>query len=248
MKLSQAAASVLFSSAALAAPAKTVQERSTTTCSSFNSITTGAYTIYQNLWGASAASSGSQCQTFNSLSNGYVSWSTSWSWEGGSSNVKSYDNVAVTSTGVKLSEISSIDSKFEWSYTGNNVVADVSFDLFTAASASGAAEYEIMIWLAALGGAGPISSTGSPIATPKIDSTTWKLYKGPNGDTTVFSFVAESEVTNFDDDIFKLVTYLIDNEGLSSSQYLTTLEAGTEPFTGSDAVFTVSAYSAVINK
>lgn len=97
--------------------------------------------------------------------------------------------------------------------------------MFTSSSASGTSEFEIMVWLAALGGAGPISSTGSAVATVTVAGTSFKLYSGPNGSTTV---------------------YLINNEGFSSSQYLTTLEAGTEPFTGSDVVLTVSAYSAAI--
>ena len=89
-----------------------------------------------------------------------------------------------------------------------------------------------MIWLAALGGAGPISSTGSTIATPTIDGVSWKLYSGPNGATTVYSFVASSEVTSFSGDIKAFFTYLINSQGFSSSQYLTSIGAGTEPFTG----------------
>lgn len=92
--------------------------------------------------------------------------------------------------------------------------------------------YEIMIWLAAYGGAGPISSTGSAIATPTIDGTTWSLYSGPNGDTTVYSFVAPSHLGNFDGDILKFLTYLTTNEGVSSSSVVTKIQSGTEPFSG----------------
>ena len=88
-----------------------------------------------------------------------------------------------------------------------------------------------MIWLAALGGAGPISSTGSPVSTPTIDGVTWKLYSGPNGATTVYSFVAESQQTSFSGDIKSFFTYLASNEGYPLSQYLVNLNAGTEPFT-----------------
>jgi xyloglucan-specific endo-beta-1,4-glucanase len=66
------------------------------------------------------------------------------------------------------------------SQTGSNIVADVSYDIFTSASAGGPSAYEIMIWVAAIGGAGPISSTGSPVATVNIAGATWKLYEGPN--------------------------------------------------------------------
>ena len=102
-----------------------------------------------------------------------------------------------------------------------------------------------MIWLAAIGGAGPISSTGSAIATPTIAGHSWKLYTGPNGDTTVYSFVATSEITSFSGDLVDFFTYLEENEAYSSSQYLQSVGAGTEPFTGSSAVFSTSAYSLV---
>lgn len=52
-----------------------------------------------------------------------------------------------------------MQSTFDWTYSGSGITADVSYDLFTSSTASGSNEYEIMIWLAALGGAGPISST-----------------------------------------------------------------------------------------
>jgi xyloglucan-specific endo-beta-1,4-glucanase len=105
------------------------------------------------------------------------------------------------------------------SYSGTDVVADVSYDMFTSSMSSGSAEFEIMIWLAALGGAGPISSTGSPIATPTIAGTTWNLYLGPNGKTTIYSFVASSKVTSFSVDLLEFYTYLLSNEGFSTSQY-----------------------------
>jgi xyloglucan-specific endo-beta-1,4-glucanase len=104
--------------------------------------------------------------------------------------------------------------------------------MFTSSSATGANEYEIMIWLAALGGAGPISSTGSPVSTTTIGGVTFKLYSGPNGSTTVYSFVAESEATSFSADILDFYKYLESSEGFPSSQYLLNIGAGTEPFTG----------------
>lgn len=104
--------------------------------------------------------------------------------------------------------------------------------MFTSSSATGSNEYEIMIWLAALGGAGPISSTGSPVATPTIDGVTWKLFSGPNGATTVYSFVAESETSNFSGDLLNFYKYLESSQGFPSSQYLLSIGAGTEPFTG----------------
>ncbi|GAB7349733.1 hypothetical protein MBLNU459_g0469t1 [Dothideomycetes sp. NU459] len=244
MKFVYATAMALFAAAASAAPTSTVEKRSSI-CGQWDSVTTGVYTLYQDLWNE-AEGSGSQCSQVKSLSGSNIAWSTSWSWADNSNQVKSYANVVTKVTSTKLSGISKIASVWDWSYTGSNIVADVSYDIFTSATSGGSNAYEIMIWLAALGGAGPISSTGSAIATVTLAGHSFKLYKGLNGSTTVFSFVAVSEVTSFSGDIKTFLTYLINNQGLSSSQYLTSIGAGTEPFTGSSAVFTTSDYSLTV--
>lgn len=127
------------------------------------------------------------------------------------------------------------------------MVADVAYDLFTSSSADGDEEYEIMIWLAALGGAGPISSTGSTIGNPTVGGTTWDLYKGPNGQMTVYSFVAPSSVENFSADLVDFLKYLQESQGLPSSQFLTHVQAGTEPFSGQDAKMSVSSFKVTVN-
>ena len=103
-----------------------------------------------------------------------------------------------------------------------------------------------MIWLGALGGAGPISSTGSPIATVDILGTSWNLFNGMNGQMNVFSFVASSNVQNFSGDLTAFTEYLVANQGVSASQILQSVGAGTEPFIGSNAVLTTSKYSASV--
>ncbi|KXJ96355.1 xyloglucan-specific endo-beta-1,4-glucanase precursor [Microdochium bolleyi] len=233
-----------------ATPTPTLDKRATTFCGDWDSAATGGYTVYNNLWGKGAATSGSQCTTLTGMSGSNLQWSTSWSWQGGNYNVKSYPNAVLTSAAPKqLSAIKSIPSAWQWSYTGNNMVANVAYDLFTSsvASASSTPQYEIMIWLGALGGAGPISSTGSAIATPTINGVKWNLFKGPNGAMTVFSFVAPSQQTNFSGDLNAFVKYLTSSQGLPASQYLNSLGAGTEPFVGSNAVFRTTAYRAAVN-
>jgi len=116
---------LLAASAVLAAPTSTVEreaspvdsaleKRSTQFCGSFGSLVASPYTFYHNNWGASAATSGSQCTTFNDLASNTASWSTSWTWAGGSSSVKSYSNVALENVGKQLSAISTINSI--WKY------------------------------------------------------------------------------------------------------------------------------------
>lgn len=91
-----------------------LEKRATTYCGSFGSETAGAFTFYHNNWGASAATSGSQCTTFNDLSGSTASWSTSWTWAGGSSSVKSYSNVALAAVNKQLSAVKTIQSTWKW--------------------------------------------------------------------------------------------------------------------------------------
>jgi hypothetical protein len=134
------------------------------------------------------------------------------------------------------------------SYTGTNIVADVSYDAFISSSDSTTVthDYEVMVWLARLGGAEPLGYSGGAIATVSISGVSWDLYKGSNG-WTVYSFVATSEETSFSGDMNDFFTYLVDNQGVPSSYYLQTIGAGTEPFTGSNTWFTVSPYTISLN-
>jgi xyloglucan-specific endo-beta-1,4-glucanase len=157
--------------------------------------------------------------------------------------VKSYANVVTKISQKALSSIKSLPAVWNWSYAGSNLIANVSFDLFTSSTATGSAQYEIMIWLAALGGAGPISATGSPIATVTLAGTSWKLYNGKNGQMNVYSFVATNPVQNFKGDVMEFVNYLTGKQGMPKSQILQSVGAGTEPFSGNNGVLTTSAYS-----
>ena len=75
------------------------------------------------------------------------------------------------------------------------------------------------------------------------------MYKGPNGAMTVFSFLPADgkQLKSFNADINLFYTYLIENQGLPSSQYLKSVGAGTEPTIGSNAVFTTKSYSVQVN-
>lgn len=97
----------------LALPPTRVKPRSTTVCGQWDSVATGSYTVYQDLWGEDSGT-GSQCSTVDGLSGSDLSWSTSWSWSGGSSDVKSYANAVTDITVAQLSSISSIPTTWDW--------------------------------------------------------------------------------------------------------------------------------------
>ncbi|KAJ5812246.1 hypothetical protein N7474_008547 [Penicillium riverlandense] len=232
-------------SSASVLPTRTLQRRADF-CGQYDSTTTGSYSVNNNLWGLSEDENGTQCTGVDSLSGSTIAWHTTFSWSGDTTQVKSYADVALQFSAQQLSAISSIESSWDWSYSTTDITADVSYDMFLSSSATGSNEYEIMVWLAAIGGAGPISSTGSPIATATINGITWNLYYGMNGSTYVYSFVANSEVTSFSGDMLQFFQYLEEYEGVSSSLYLITVQSGTEPFSGT-AELTTSAYSVVVS-
>ncbi|KIY65363.1 glycoside hydrolase family 12 protein [Cylindrobasidium torrendii FP15055 ss-10] len=225
-----------------------------TYCGQWDSVTTTYYILYLDQWGKDNASSGSACASLTSESGTSLGWKTNWTWSGGS-GVKSYTNInAKTNLNKQLSAISSIKSTWNWSQSSSgSIVANIAYDLFTSSTSGGSNEYEIMIWLANYN-AGPISYTyGSdgkptPVASNiSLAGKTWNLYYGSNGSNLVYSFLTSdgSTVTSFNGDINLFFKYLTSNRGLSTSQYLTTAQGGTEATEGT-ATLTSSAFSIVI--
>lgn len=98
---------------ASALPTRTLQRRADF-CGQWDSTTTGSYIVYNNLWGLSYDESGTQCTGVDSLSGSTISWYTTYSWSGDTSQVKSYANVALQFTAQQLSAISSIESTWDW--------------------------------------------------------------------------------------------------------------------------------------
>ncbi|ORX94849.1 concanavalin A-like lectin/glucanase domain-containing protein [Clohesyomyces aquaticus] len=149
-----------------------------------------------------SSGTGSPCSNADNLSGTTLKWHTNWSWSGGPGQVKSYAQAQIPAL------------------------------MSPTTSASGSAQYEIMIWLAALGGAGSISSTGSPVATVTLSGVSFKLYSGMVGSMKVFGFVANSQAKKFSGD---LMQFILQSGG-----------AGTEKFSGTGAVFTTSGYSLTV--
>ncbi|PSR73116.1 hypothetical protein PHLCEN_2v11018 [Hermanssonia centrifuga] len=215
-------------------------------CGQWDSVSAGSYSMLLDLWGESGATSGSQCANLVSMSGSTIAWKTTWTWTGGT-GVKSFANIQLNSgINQQLSAISSMPSTWDWSQsTSGTIVADVAYDLFTSNTAGGSNVNEIMIWLANIN-AGPISATYSSSGQPvpvasnlSIAGHTWNLYSGSNGANNVFSFLPTSgTITSFSGDLKAFLTYLTQNEGVSTSQFLVTAQAGTEATSGSATLTT----------
>ncbi|KAF7976447.1 hypothetical protein HWV62_6687 [Athelia sp. TMB] len=231
------------------------------------------YFVCLNLWGQASATSGFQTAQQTNASVDNVSWTTTWNWSGGPGSVKSYSNVALQQNlPVQLSHITAAYTNWQWEYTAaENVVADVSYDIWFANSAvtpPSAAESvtnvstctpffpprvyvtfspnpdEIMIWLGQSGGLNPI---GSPIANVNIAGCSWTLWQGTNSDWTVFTYLRnQADITSFSADLNEFFTDLTTQRGVPSSQYLVALQAGTEPSTGS-ATLQTNLFNVAVN-
>ncbi|KAK7466293.1 hypothetical protein VKT23_005021 [Stygiomarasmius scandens] len=197
----------------------------------------GRFILENNLWGEGSADSGEQTTQVTATNGDTITWETTYTWVGGQGQVKSYANLDLREgLGKQISAISAIPTTWDWSYTNpsSNLVADVSYDLWLSNSAGGSgasssSTFEIMVWLSTRGGAGP---AGSQIGTANVGGVTWNLFQGVVSTWTVFSFVAPSEITNFNSDLLPFLTFLTQNNGVSTSSFLVQAQAGTEPFEG----------------
>jgi xyloglucan-specific endo-beta-1,4-glucanase len=97
----------------ISAPAKA--DAIETICGQYQSVTAGDFSLSTDLWGESSASSGSQCAYLDWDNGGNeISWQTSWTWEGGNYNVKSYTNVGLNMGATQLNSITSMPTSWSW--------------------------------------------------------------------------------------------------------------------------------------
>ncbi|KAG6941723.1 hypothetical protein JG687_00019480, partial [Phytophthora cactorum] len=162
--------------------------------------------------------------------------------------VKSYANAALKFSPKQISAIKSIPTSIEYTYTyDGHIIANVAYDLFTSSSEAGKIEYELMVWLAALGGPWPLTDSGKPIKTVNIGGVEFDLFQGMNKEVKVFSYVAKKTAYKFSADLKKFFNELPANNTLPQTQYLVKLEAGTEPFQGKNGEMIVKSYSSKLS-
>lgn len=121
-------------------------------CDRYGYYEADGYYFNNNRWGQDAGQ-GDQCLLVFNTQGGGVSWQADWTWSGGQDNVKSYPYSGRTFTPKLVSQIGSLPSAAQWSYQGNNIRANVAYDLFTASNANhdhSSGDYELMIWYVTL--------------------------------------------------------------------------------------------------
>lgn len=118
-------------------------------CGQFDYHSSNGYYVNNNEWGADAGE-GEQCTYIDSIKDVGVAWHTNWTWSGGDYEVKAYPYSGRELPNKSLvKDITGLSTKAEWKYSGDDIRANVAYDLFTAADPDhdgSSGDYEIMIW------------------------------------------------------------------------------------------------------
>jgi len=244
-----AAVAVLAAAGAGAAVfAATSASADTRICEQYGSTTVGNYKVQNNRWGTSAT------QCINVTSNGFsiVQQDGVGNTSGAPVSYPSiylgchYDNCSPGFTPRRISETSSANSSISLSYPGSGTY-DAAYDIWLNADSntSGVQDTEIMIWLNRQGNIQPI---GSQTGTITIGGRSWAVWTGSNGANNVVSYVSSSPVTSYS---FSVLDFVRDTFGRgqqygNSSWYLTSIQAGFEPWIGGVGL-AVTSFSASVN-
>ena len=140
-----------------------------------------------------------------------------------------YGNCSPGAAPVQVSQIHTATSSISYTYASG--IYDASYDIWLNPTpiTTGVNKQEVMIWLNRQGSIQPV---GSVVGSVAIGGQTWAVWQGSNGGNDVISYVAPSPISSAD---FNLLSFVSDVEGRSTvtnSWYLTSIQAGFEPWTG----------------
>jgi hypothetical protein len=143
------------------------------------------YSLYNNIWGAGSINPYKQCI----FGNGPTCWNSGWKWDwpedGRPNDVKAYPEIKVSAASytmlpTQISAQKNIYVKWIFNVTGYDGtglptgVGNCSWDMWVAATPTGAHTYEVMFWPYFWGAAGTF---GTKIATVTIAGHTCDLYR-----------------------------------------------------------------------
>lgn len=235
---------VVASLVTAAAPA----QADTTICEPFGTTTIqGRYVVQNNRWGTSAT----QCVTATDTGFRVGQADGSVPTNGAP---KSYPSVfngchyttcsPGTNLPARLDTISEAPSGISYGYVGNAVYS-ASYDIWLDPTprTDGVNRTEIMIWFNRVG---PIQPIGSPVGTATVGGRTWEVWTGSNGANDVLSFVAPSAITGWNFDVMDFVRATVARGLAENDWYLTSVQAGFEPWQNGAGLSVNSFSSSVV--
>ncbi|MGK5520665.1 GH12 family glycosyl hydrolase domain-containing protein [Micromonospora sp. URMC 107] len=243
-----AAAALLATGSIVAVALGGTASADTQICEQYGSTTIqGRYVVQNNRWGTTAQ------QCINVTDSGFEITTQNGSnpTNGAPTAYPSvflgchYTNCSPgTNLPIQVSQISSANSSISYRYV-SNAVYNASYDIWLDPSPKrdGVNQMEIMIWL---NRQGPIQPIGSPVGTATIDGRSWEVWRGSNGSNNVISYLAPSAISSANLNLLAFINDTRNRGAITSSWYLTSIQAGFEPWQGG-AGLAVTSFSAAVN-
>ncbi|KYK13876.1 hypothetical protein AUW26_02665, partial [Streptomyces sp. CC71] len=228
---------------ATAAPA----QADTTLCEPFGTTTIqGRYVVQNNRWGTSAP----QCVTSTATGFRIDRADGSVPTDGAPKSYPSvfngchYTNCSPgTALPARLDTVSAAPSSISYGYVGD-AVYNASYDIWLDPTprTDGVNRTEIMIWFNRVG---PIQPIGSPVGTATVGGRNWEVWTGSNGSNDVLSFVAPSAISSWSFDVMDFVRATVARGLAQNDWYLTSVQAGFEPWQNG-AGLSVNSFSSTV--
>ncbi|MGI5350291.1 GH12 family glycosyl hydrolase domain-containing protein [Streptomyces sp. CA-250714] len=202
-------------------------------CEQFGKVEVGKYIVQNNVWNQV----GAQC--INTTDSGFeVTKAEGQVPTNGAP--KSYPSIFngchydTCSPGTKLpARISSISSAPTTATFGTAADAthNAAYDIWLdpEPKKGGVNAVEIMVWA---NKSGPIQPIGSKTGTATVAGSTWEIWEGNNGTSKVISYVAPSAMEKVSFDAKEFISDANSRGFGESSWYLTSIQAGFEPWKG----------------
>ncbi|MGW0217604.1 GH12 family glycosyl hydrolase domain-containing protein [Micromonospora chokoriensis] len=243
-----AAAGLLLTSSLVAVALGGNASADTLICEQYGSTTIqGRYVVQNNRWGTTAE------QCINVTSNGFEIRTLNGSspTNGAPTAYPSvffgchYTNCSPgTNLPIQVSQISSATSSISYRYV-SGATYNASYDIWLDPSPKrdGVNQMEIMIWLNRQGSIQPI---GSVVGTTNLAGRTWEVWRGSNGSNNVISYVASSAISSLNFSVLDFINDTRNRGAITNSWYLTSIQAGFEPWQGGVGL-AVTSFSANVN-
>ena len=144
---------------------------------------------------------------------------------------------------IQVSQISSATSSINYTFV-SGATYNASYDIWLDPQprTDGQNATEIMIWFNRQGSIQPI---GSVVGTTTIGGRTWEVWRGNTG-WNVISYVAPSPITSWNFSVLDFINDVRSRGAITNSWYLTSIQAGFEPWIGGTGL-AVTSVSASVN-
>ncbi|MFF8805709.1 GH12 family glycosyl hydrolase domain-containing protein [Streptomyces omiyaensis] len=133
-----------------------------------------------------------------------------------------------TALPARIDGIAAAPSGIAYGFVGD-AVYNASYDIWLDPTprTDGVNRTEIMIWFHRTG---PVQPIGAPVGTATVGGRPWQVWTGGNGANDVISFVAPSALAEWNFDVMDFVRETVARGMARDDWYLTSVQAGFEPW------------------